>query len=108
MLSFLNMIGKRGIVEISLDDGPLLSPPPNLRVKKAKLEFKQVIELLEEDEKLVTAIDVPHEYSYEFKLQRLVLPDQTETSYLICRSPHCADLPYKKKVRINHCLQVLC
>jgi hypothetical protein len=93
------MTGKRGIDDIPFLDGPLLSPPATpSRGKRQKLELDHIVETLEEDEKLVTAVDVHHEYSDEFKLQRIILPDQTKTPYLICRSSFCSDLPYKKKV----------
>ncbi|CAG5076864.1 Oidioi.mRNA.OKI2018_I69.PAR.g8571.t1.cds [Oikopleura dioica] len=82
------------------DEGPLLSPPstPFEKKKKTKDEFKKIVEILEEDEKLVCTSEIHHNYTADFKLEKITKSDQTPTPYLICRSPFCTNAEYKHKV----------
>ncbi|CAG5101859.1 Oidioi.mRNA.OKI2018_I69.chr1.g37.t1.cds [Oikopleura dioica] len=82
------------------DEGPLLSPPstPFEKKKKTKDEFKKIVEILEEDEKLICTSEIHHNYKADFKLEKITKSDQTPTPYVICRSQFCTNAEYKHKV----------
>jgi hypothetical protein len=76
---------------------PVLSPPVTPSRRKNQV-FDELIRLLNEDEKLVRAVTMPHCYSKEFAVDRLILPDGTDTPYVIFRHAACLDKPFKQKV----------
>ena len=53
---------------------PVLSPPVTPSRRKNQV-FDELIRLLNEDEKLVRAVTMPHCYSKEFAVDRLILTD---------------------------------
>ena len=55
----------------------LNTPPPGTPSKQRTPVFDELMRLLDEDEKLVRAVTLPHCYSHEFSIDRLILPDGT-------------------------------